>query len=180
MILGNELTVSCGSGYMDTVNGIDLGYVQIADEACDDELDASVSTELTGNGKGHAKSLVDPVSSADADTDIETALELGLGVLKAVPSHWDDGTKRSRLDAARTTAGRQVLASICNATLLDALRPAFLDTYINVLLGDDIDAILALSANSDLYNNSGDDEPIGIPGSADPFANNDDPSDPSD
>ena len=171
---------SCGSGYMDTVNGIDLGYVQIADEACDDELDARVSTELTGNGKGHAKSLVDPVSSADADTDIETALELGLGVLKAVPSHWEDGTKRSRLDAARTTAGRQVLAAICNATLLDALRPAFLDTYIEVLLGDDIDAILALSGNSDLYNNSGDDEPIGIPGSADPFANNDDPSDPSD
>ena len=48
------------------------------------------------------------------------------------------------------------------------------------LLGDDIDAILALSGNSDLYNNSGDDEPIGISGSADPFANNDDPSDPSD
>lgn len=171
---------SCGSGYTDTINGIDLGYVQIANEACDDELDARVSTELTGNGKGHAKSLVDPVSSADADNDIETALELGLGVLKAVPSHWEDGTKRSRLDAARTTAGRQVLATICNATLLDALRPDFLDTYIDVLLGDDIDAILALSSDSDLYNNSGDDEPIGIPGSADPFANNDDPSDPSD
>jgi uncharacterized repeat protein (TIGR01451 family) len=171
---------SCGSGYMDTVNGIDLGYVQIADESCDDELDARVSTELTGNGKGHAKGLVDPVSSADADSDIETALELGLGVLKAVPSRWEDGTKRSRLDAARTTAGRQVLATICNVTLLDALRPDFLDTYIDVLLGDNIDAILALSGNSDLYNNSGDDEPIGIPGSADPFANNDDPSDPSD
>jgi hypothetical protein len=87
---------------------------------------------------------------------------------------------RSQLDAARTTAGRQVLAAICNATLLDALRPAFLDTYLEVLLGDDIDAILALSGDSDLYNNSGDDEPIDIPGSADPFANNDDPSDPSD
>ena len=171
---------SCGSGYMDTVNGIDLGYVQIANEACDDELDARVSTELTGNGKGHAKGLVDPISSSDADSDIETALELGLGVLKAVPSRWEDGTKRSRLDAARTTAGRQVLATICNVTLLDALRPDFLDTYIDVLLGDNIDAILALSGNSDLYNNSGDDEPIGIPGSADPFANNDDPSDPSD
>jgi uncharacterized repeat protein (TIGR01451 family) len=170
----------CGNGYMDTVNGIDLGYVQIATEACDDELDARVSTELTGNGKGHAKSLVDPVSSADIDSDVETALELGLGVLKATPSHWKDGTKRSRLDAVRTTAGRQVLAAICNATLLDALRPDFLDTYIDVLLGDDIDAILALSGDSDLYNNSGNDEPIGIPGSADPFANNDDPSDPSD
>jgi uncharacterized repeat protein (TIGR01451 family) len=171
---------SCGNGYIDTVNGIDLGYVQIATEACDDELDARVSTELTGNGKGHAKSLVDPVSSADIDSDVETALELGLGVLKATPSHWKDGTKRSRLDAARTTAGRQVLAAICNATLLDALRPDFLDTYINMLLGDDIDAILALNNDSDLYNNSGDDESIGIPGSADPFANNDDPSDPSD
>ncbi len=171
---------TCGNGYMDTINGIDLGYVQIANEACDDELDARVSTELTGNGKGHAKGLVDPISSSDADSDIETALELGLGVLKAVPSRWEDGTKRSRLDAARTTAGRQVLATICNVTLLDALRPDFLDTYIDVLLGDNIDAILALSGNSDLYNNSGDDEPIGIPGSADPFANNDDPSDPSD
>ena len=171
---------SCGSGYLDTVNGIDLGYVQIANEACDDELDARVSTELTGNGKGQAKSLVDPVSSPDADNDVETAVELGLGVLKAVPSHWTDGTKRSRLDAARTTAGRQVLATVCNVSLLDALRPDFLDTYIEVLLGDDIDAILSLSGNSDLYNNSGDNEPIGIPGSADPFANNDDPSDPSD
>lgn len=171
---------SCGSGYIDTVNGIDLGYVQIATEACDDELDARVSTELTGNGKGHAKSLADPVSSADIDNDVETALELGLGVLKATPSHWKDGTKRSRLDAARTTAGRQVLAAICNTTLLDALRPEFLDTYIEVLLGDSVDAILALSSDSDLYNNSGDDEPISIAGSADPFANNDDPSDPSD
>lgn len=178
--LERDLDGSCGNGTLTTVNGINLGYVQIADEACDDELDAFVSTELTGNGKGHAKSLVDPVSSADADSDIETALELGLGVLKAVPSHWEDGTKRSRLDAARTTAGRQVLATICNVTLLDALRPDFLDTYIDVLLSDDIDAILALSGNSDLYNNSGDDEPIDIPGSADPFANNDDPSDPSD
>ena len=178
--LDRALDGSCGSGMLTTVNGIDLGYVQIADEVCDDELDARVSTELTGNGKGHAKSLVNPVSSADADSDIETALELGLGVLKAVPSHWEDGTKRSRLDAARTTAGRQVLATICNVTLLDALRPGFLDTYIAVLLGDDIDAILSLSGNSDLYNNSGDDEPIGIPGSANPFANNDDPSDPSD
>ena len=178
--LERALDGSCGSDTLTTVNGINLGYVQIADEACDDELDARVSTELTGNGKGHAKSLVNPVSSADADSDIETALELGLGVLKAVPSHWEDGTKRSRLDAARTTAGRQVLAAICNATLLDALRPAFLDTYIEVLLGDDVDAILALSGDSDLYNNAGDDEPIGIPGSADPFANNDDPSDPSD
>ena len=178
--LERALDGSCGSDTLTTANGINLGYVQIADEACDDELDARVSTELTGNGKGHAKSLVNPVSSADADSDTETALELGLGVLKAVPSHWEDGTKRSRLDAARTTAGRQVLAAICNATLLDALRPNFLDTYIEVLLGDDIDAILALSGNSDLYNNSGDDEPIGISGSADPFANNDDPSDPSD
>jgi uncharacterized repeat protein (TIGR01451 family) len=171
---------SCGNGTPTTVNGINLGYVQIANEVCDDELDARVSSELAGNGKGRAKNLVDPVNSADADSDIETALELGLGVLKAVPSHWEDGTKRSRLDVARTTAGRQVLATICNVTLLDALRPGFLDTYIAVLLGDDIDAILALSSNSDLYNNSGDDEPIGIPGSADPFANNDDPSDPSD
>ena len=178
--LDRALDGSCGSGTLTMVNGINLGYVQIADEACDDELDARVSTELTGNGKGHAKSLVNPVSSADTDSDTETALELGLGVLKAVPSHWEDGTRRSRLDAARTTAGRQVLAAICNATLLDALRPAFLDTYIEVLLGDDIDAILALSSDSDLYNNAGDDEPIGIPGSADPFANNDDPSDPSD
>jgi uncharacterized repeat protein (TIGR01451 family) len=178
--LERALDGSCGSGTLTTVNGINLGYVQIADEACDDELDARVSTELTGNGKGHAKGLTDPVSRADEDSDIETALELGLGVLKAVPSHWEDGTRRSQLDAARTTAGRQVLATLCNVTLLDALRPAFLDTYIEVLLGDDIDAILALSGDSDLYNNSGDDEPIGIPGSADPFANNDDPSDPSD
>ena len=74
----------------------------------------------------------------------------------------------------------KALADPARRTLLDALRPDFLDTYIDVLLSDDIDAILALSGNSDLYNNSGDDEPIDIPGSADPFANNDDPSDPSD
>jgi hypothetical protein len=87
---------------------------------------------------------------------------------------------RSDLDSARTIAGRQVLAAICNVTLLDALQPDFLDNYIAVLLGGDIDAILALSASADSYNNSGDSEPIGDPGYADPGANSDDPTDPTD
>jgi len=171
---------SCGSGTSQTVNGIDLGYVQIADEACDDEIDATVSTELAGNGKGRSRNLVVPQSVNDADTDQETALEAALGVLKASPAHWTDGTRRSDLDLARTTAGRQVLATICNVTLLDALRPGFLDDYLAVLSGGDIDAILGLSANADSFNNSGDDEPIGDPGKADPAADSDDPTDPTD
>ena len=44
----------------------------------------------------------------------------------------------------------------------------------------DIEAILALSENADSYNNSGTDEPIGEHDSADPGANSDDPTDPSD
>jgi uncharacterized repeat protein (TIGR01451 family) len=171
---------SCGSPVLTEVDGIDLGYVQIADEVCDDDLDAMVSTEVTGNGKGNSKSLVDPVSSSDADDDAETALEAALGVLKASPAHWTDGTKRSDLDQARTIAGRQVLAAICNVTLFDALRPGFLDDYLGVLSGGDIDAILDLSAGADSFNNSGDDEPVGGHGSADPGANSDDPTDPSD
>jgi uncharacterized repeat protein (TIGR01451 family) len=162
------------------VDGIDLGYVQIADEVCDDDLDATVSTEVTGNGKGNSKSLVDPASHPDADGDAETALEVALGVLKASPAHWTDGTKRSDLDQARTIAGRQVLAAICNVTLFDALRPGFLDDYLGVLSGGDIDAILDLSAGADSFNNSGDDEPVGPHSSADPGANSDDPTDPSD
>ena len=75
---------------------------------------------------------------------------------------------------------RQVLASICNVTLLGATPPDFLDNYLEVLLGSDIKAIQALSINSDLYNNSGDKEPIGITGSSDSDANSDDPSDPTD
>jgi len=171
---------SCGSGTPTVVNGIDLGYVEIAAEACDDEIDATVSTERTGGGKGHSKNLVVPEKSADADVIEETALEAALGVLKASPAHWTDGTLRSDLDSARTIAGRQVLAAICNVTLLDALQPDFLDNYIAVLLGSDIDAILALSSSADGYNKSGDSEPIGDPGSADPFAESDDPTDPSD
>ena len=73
-----------------------------------------------------------------------------------------------------------MLATICNVTLLDALRPGFLDDYIAVLLGSDIEAILGLSANADGFNNSGNDEPVGEHGSADPGANSDDPTDPSD
>jgi uncharacterized repeat protein (TIGR01451 family) len=175
---------SCGTGTPATVNGIDLGYVQIANEACDDEIDATVSSHLNVNGKGRAKPLVDPEPVADGDSDVETALEAALGVLKASPAHWTDGTKRSDLDQARTTAGRQVLAAICNVTLLEALRPGFLDDHVAVLSGGDIEAILGLSANADGFNNSGDDEPIGDhvnaePG-ADPGANSDDPTDPSD
>ena len=171
---------SCGSRLLTEVDGIDLGYVQIADEVCDDELDATVSSEQAGNGKGRSKSLVVPESVADADSDVETALEAALGVLKASPARWTNGIKRSDLDQARTTAGRQVLATICNVTLLDALRPGFLDDYIAVLLGSDIEAILGLSANADGFNNSGNDEPVGEHGSADPGANSDDPTDPSD
>jgi uncharacterized repeat protein (TIGR01451 family) len=162
------------------VDGIDLGYVQIADEVCDNDLDATVSTEVTGNGNGNSKSLADPVSESDADLDAETALEAALGVLKASPAHWTDGTKRSDLDQARTIAGRQVLATICNVSLFDALRPGFLDDYLGVLSGGDIDAIMDLSADADSFNNSGDNEPIGPHSSADPGANSDDPTDPSD
>ena len=171
---------SCGSGTPAQVQGIDLGYVKIGSEACDDELDAAVSTELTGNGNGRSKSLVVPVASADEDSDVETALEGALGALKASPAHWTNGVKRSDLDQARTTAGRQVLATLCNVTLLDALRPDFLNDYLSILQGADPEAILRLGAEADSYNNSGDDEPIGDPGSADPDANSDDYTDPSD
>ena len=98
----------------------------------------------------------------------------------ATVAHWTDGARRSDLDQARTTAGRQVLAAICNVTLLDALHPDFLDDYLDVLQGADIEAILRLGAYADTYNNSGDDEPIGDPGSADPDANSDDYTDPTD
>jgi uncharacterized repeat protein (TIGR01451 family) len=171
---------NCGSGTSIQVHGIDLGYVKIASEMCDNELDATVSSALTGNGNGRTKSLVVPEASADEDSDIETALEAALGALKASPAHWTDGAKRSDLDQARTTAGRQVLAAICNVTLLDALHPDFLDDYLDVLQGADIEAILRLGAYADTYNNSGDDEPIGDPGSADPDANSDDYTDPTD
>ena len=121
-----------------------------------------------------------PVASADEDSDVETALEGALGALKASPAHWTNGVKRSDLDQARTTAGRQVLATLCNVTLLDALRPDFLNDYLSILQGADPEAILRLGAEADSYNNSGDDEPIGDPGSADPDANSDDYTDPSD
>lgn len=59
-------------------------------------------------------------------------------------------------------------------------KPWASSAYGPYTVTDDIHNTASASGNSDLYNNSGDDEPIGIPGSADPFANNDDPSDPSD
>jgi uncharacterized repeat protein (TIGR01451 family) len=138
------------------VNGgeIDLGFVRLADETFEDEIDV------------------------DADGDLESGLELALGILNANIMRYTDKSKRSKLDKARMQAGRQVLAAWCNETLLGGTSDIDFDGAFDALAGDDVKAILKVSAQADTFNNSGDAVDLGVnPGPASANHPWDDPTD---
>lgn len=136
---------------------VDLGYVKVGNEAMDNQFDV------------------------DSDTRIEKGLNLMLGVLNANVAKFRDGSKRSALQSARAQAGRQVLAAICNASLLGAIPPFSLASARTTLAGTNTSAILALSAKADAFNNAGDAVPsFGDPGPANSSYPWDDPTDPRD
>ncbi len=145
------------------VNGgvINLGFVTLRNEAFDNEID---STE-----------------GGDADTQVETGHEMAMGVLKANVAHFVDNKKRSKLLQARMIAGQQVLAGICNETLLGSDSGIDIDAAIATLAGTNVQAILAIGSIFDSFNNAGDILPLGVnPGPADPFFPWDDPTDKKD
>jgi len=140
---------------------IQLGFVTLRDEAFDNEID---STE-----------------GGDVDTQVETGHEMAMGVLNANVTNFVDGKKRSRLLQARMIAGRQVLAGICNETLLGSDSGIDIDAAIATLAGNNVQAILAIGSIFDEFNNAGDILPLGVnPGPADPFFPWDDPTDKKD
>lgn len=81
-----------------------LGGLRIADEKFDDEIDANVGGLTRG----------------DLDTQAESALSLGLGLLNANPARYIDSSRRTRLDQACVATNRQILAAACNVRWLEA------------------------------------------------------------
>jgi uncharacterized repeat protein (TIGR01451 family) len=142
---------------------IDLGFVVLADESSDDEIDATVG--------------------GDDDCAVETGLELTLGILNASNSRLNDGTRRSALDSARMSAARQAVTAWCNETLLETNGGLDWDAIRATLAGDSIAAINALQDLLNTFNLSGDLLPISLPidlGPSDSSYPWDDPTDPVD
>ena len=138
------------------INGgiIDLGFTLLADEMADDQIDF------------------------DKDGDIETGLELAMGVLKSNIMRFTNKQKRSPVEKAQMQAGRQVLAAYCNETMLGGESSIDFDEARAILAGDDIAAMLTLNGIADVFNNSGDSVDLGInPGKANAKFPWDDPTD---
>ena len=143
-------------------NAINLGWLPLRDERYDNEIDAG------GAGNG-----------ADRDSRVETAMSLAMGILKANVAKWTNGQKRGSLEKARMQASQQVLAAICNSAT--ATPPFSLTSAVQTLAGTNVQAILTLNAQADLFNNSGDSISLGTDyGPADSQVAWDDPSDPND
>jgi hypothetical protein len=183
---------------------INLGYVTIRDEAFDNDVDATVSTNTAAKGK-HKSSLVTPKLLKDLDGNATTAEVMAKGMLNARTARWRDGTKRSHIGQARTQTARQLTAAWCNEVTFgsefdfyylgwDNIRlimagEAYLqggtlktcggpcDNHLNQI----IQSIKLIGGVADLFNNAGDDLDNGLPAEpANPKAPQDDPTDPTD
>jgi hypothetical protein len=147
---------------------IDLGFVTLKDEMYDDEID--------------------DIGGGDKDDDVEEGLELAMGVLNANVAKYTNGKKRDRLLKARMKTGRQVLAAICNETLLGSDSGLVLEDAVEALAGKNVQTILWWGQQCDLFNNSGDmialdsdvEQADLNAGPADPKNPWDDPTDPND
>jgi uncharacterized repeat protein (TIGR01451 family) len=142
---------------------IDLGFVYVADESADDEIDATVG--------------------GDDDCDVESGLELTMGLLNAASTRLNDGTRRSNLDSARMSAAKQAVTAWCNETLLGTNGGLDWDAIRATLAGSSISAINALHDLLNTFNLSGDLLPISFPidlGPTDSSYPWDDPTDPYD
>ncbi len=142
---------------LDASGTINLGFTQVGDESADDEIDV------------------------DSDASAESALELGMGVLKARVSRKTDNSRRTPVEQARMQTGRQVLAAWCNETLLGADAGIDFPAAATTLAGTDIEAILALGHFADTFNNSDTEGSLGVdPGRANGRFAWDDPTDAND
>jgi uncharacterized repeat protein (TIGR01451 family) len=140
---------------------INLGFVTIKNETYDNEVDG--------------------VGGPDKDHRVETGLSMALGILNSNVAKFTNHQHRTSLGQARAQASRQVLAAICNKTLLGTIPSFNLTTAVQTLAGTNIQAILQVGDAADDFNNSGDQVSIGInPGPANPKFPWDDPTDPND
>ena len=183
---------------------IDLGYVTIRDEAFDNDIDATVSTNTTAKGK-HKSSLITPKLLKDLDSDATTAEVMAKGMLNARVASWRDGTKRSHIGSARTQTARQLTAAWCNEVTFDSEFDFYYLGWDNIRLimngeaylqggtvktcggpctnhlNQVIQSIKLIGGVADLFNNAGDDLDNGLPPEpANPKAPQDDPTDPTD
>ena len=142
---------------------IDLGFVVLADEEYDDQIDATME--------------------GDYDCEVETGLDLTMGILKASSTRLNDGTRRTNLDSARMSAARQAVTAWCNENLLGTNGGLDWDAIRAILAGSSISAINALQDQLNTFNLSGDSLPISFTidlGPSDSSYPWDDPTDPYD
>jgi uncharacterized repeat protein (TIGR01451 family) len=184
---------------------INLGFLTIKGEGVDGDIDATISTDTTARGKFKSSLMTAEVMDDDDDLAV-TAPVMAKGMMNASVAHWSDGTRRSHIGQARVKAAKQLTAAWCNETMFGSVFGNFLGGWNAIYLimdgkayrdgdvlmdcggecprsrlNDVIQSINLIGSAADLYNNSGDDQPISFPpGPANPKAPENDPTDPAD
>jgi len=186
---------------------IDLGFLTIRTEAEDNEIDATVSTNVSAKGK-HKSSLITPKLLSDLDSEATSAEHMAKGVLNARTANWRDGTKRSHIGQARIHTAKQLTAAWCNEVTFGSEFDFYYLGWDNIRLimngeaylqggavkdcggigfpcgghlNQVIQSIKLIGGVADLFNNAGDDLENGLPSErAYPKAPQDDPTDPTD
>lgn len=142
-------------------SSIDLGFIRLRDELRDNEIDAP--------------------QGGDWDHDVETGVEMVMGVLDANLIRFVDGTPRHGVDKARIQAGRQIIAAWCNSWYLGGTVDFDLTIAQRILAGTDPARMISLGAQAEAYNRTRSALPLlADPGLEDHAYPWDDPTDRND
>ena len=140
---------------------INLGFLTIRNEKFDNEIDS--------------------LHGPDKDSRVETGIAMAMGILNANVDHYTNKAQRPALEQSKMQAARQLLAAICNSKYVGTTPSFNIAAAVQTLAGSNAQAILAMSAQADTFNNSGDSVALTVPmGAANSKYPWDDPTDPND